>query len=183
MPKMLQYLKDVGVKVRTNEEVMNLSLKNGQIHEIITDKGTVSADEFILSAGSWTGILSKKLNIKLPLQPGKGYRINVKRPLGITMPAVLMESSMAVTPMNGFTRFAGTMEFSGINDKIRKERVQAIAAGAKKYYPEIEITAEEKSQAKSGMRPVTPDGLPYICLLYTSPSPRDQRGSRMPSSA
>ena len=24
---------------------------------------------------------------------------------------------------------------------------------------------------------------PHICLLYTSPSPRDQRGSRMPSSA
>ena len=23
----------------------------------------------------------------------------------------------------------------------------------------------------------------WICLLYTSPSPRDQRGSRMPSSA
>ena len=27
------------------------------------------------------------------------------------------------------------------------------------------------------------DDLPTICLLYTSPSPRDQRGSRMPSSA
>ena len=26
-------------------------------------------------------------------------------------------------------------------------------------------------------------GLSYRCLLYTSPSPRDQRGSRMPSSA
>ena len=25
--------------------------------------------------------------------------------------------------------------------------------------------------------------LAIICLLYTSPSPRDQRGSRMPSSA
>ena len=25
--------------------------------------------------------------------------------------------------------------------------------------------------------------LPMTCLLYTSPSPRDQRGSRMPSSA
>ena len=25
--------------------------------------------------------------------------------------------------------------------------------------------------------------LAYFCLLYTSPSPRDQRGSRMPSSA
>ena len=27
------------------------------------------------------------------------------------------------------------------------------------------------------------DGNPKVCLLYTSPSPRDQRGSRMPSSA
>ena len=31
--------------------------------------------------------------------------------------------------------------------------------------------------------PGTPDEQPEICLLYTSPSPRDQRGSRMPSSA
>ena len=29
----------------------------------------------------------------------------------------------------------------------------------------------------------TSDTMYYICLLYTSPSPRDQRGSRMPSSA
>ena len=27
------------------------------------------------------------------------------------------------------------------------------------------------------------DGITTACLLYTSPSPRDQRGSRMPSSA
>ena len=27
------------------------------------------------------------------------------------------------------------------------------------------------------------NSLPTNCLLYTSPSPRDQRGSRMPSSA
>ena len=27
------------------------------------------------------------------------------------------------------------------------------------------------------------DALPYYCLLYTSPSPRDKRQSRMPSSA
>ena len=27
------------------------------------------------------------------------------------------------------------------------------------------------------------DGTYEVCLLYTSPSPRDQRGSRMPSSA
>jgi len=69
------------------------------------------------------------MKIKLPLQAGKGYRINVERQTGISMPSILMEASMAVTPMKGFTRFAGTMEFSGINKTIRKERVRAIANG------------------------------------------------------
>ena len=32
-------------------------------------------------------------------------------------------------------------------------------------------------------KPVMPGVLMIDCLLYTSPSPRDQRGSRMPSSA
>ena len=30
---------------------------------------------------------------------------------------------------------------------------------------------------------VTPENLAYTCLLYTSPSPRDPKTSRMPSSA
>lgn len=162
MPKMLQHLKDSGVNIQTNEEVLDLTLENGKIKEIKTSSGLYTADEIVLAAGSWSGSLSKKLKIDLPLQPGKGYRINVKRPLGISMPAILMESSMAVTPMKGFTRFAGTMEFSGINTHIRKERVEAIAAGARKFYPSLEITSEEKSNAKTGLRPVTPDGLPYI---------------------
>lgn len=162
MPKMLEYLKSVGVKIQINEEVLDLSLANDKVKEIKTSKDSYYADEVVLAAGSWSGELTKQLMIKLPLQAGKGYRINVERPLGISMPAVLMEASMAVTPMKGFTRFAGTMEFSGINDYIRKERVEAIAAGAKKFYPELEISTEEKSKAKAGMRPVTPDGLPYI---------------------
>ncbi len=162
MPKMLRYLSDAGVDIRTGEEVLDLSVKNGGIHQIITSKGTYAPDEVVLAAGSWSGQLSKKLNIKLPLQAGKGYRINVSRPTGISLPAILMEAKMAVTPMQGFTRFAGTMEFSGINDIIRKERVLAIAKGARTFYPELEINAREIAEAKTGMRPVSPDGLPYI---------------------
>ncbi|NNE75813.1 MAG: FAD-binding oxidoreductase, partial [Pricia sp.] len=97
-----------------------------------------------------------------PLQGGKGYRIDVHRPIGISMPAILMEAKMAVTPMHGFTRFAGTMEFSGLNHTIRKERVEAIANGARRFYPDLEITAEEMASAETGLRPVSPDGLAYI---------------------
>ena len=162
MPKLLAYLKEVGVTILTNEEVIDMVVEKNAIQEIKTTNGTYTADQFVLAAGSWSGTLSKKLRIDLPLQAGKGYRINVARPTGIGMPAILMEASMAVTPMAGFTRFAGTMEFSGINDQVRKERVEAIARGAQQFYPEIAILAEEKEAAKTGLRPVSPDGLPYI---------------------
>lgn len=162
MPKMVKYLKGVGVGLKTNEEVREITTSSGIITEIITSKAAYKADEVVLAAGSWSGEISKQLAVKLPLQAGKGYSINVKKPTGISIPAVLMEAKAAVTPMQGFTRFAGTMEFSGINDTIRKERVEAIANAAKSYYPEIEISKEDKSNAKSGLRPVSPDGLPYI---------------------
>ena len=107
-------------------------------------------------------ILSKKLGLKILLQAGKGYRINTFRETGITLPAILAEAKAAVTPMNGFTRFAGTMEISGINHNINKVRVEAIANAATRYYPEISLSTEEKNEAACGLRPVTPDGLPYI---------------------
>jgi D-amino-acid dehydrogenase len=162
MPKMLNYLKSVGVNICINEEVNDIKTENGVIKEVITDKNNYHPDEVILAAGSWSGELSKKLNLKLSLQGGKGYRINVARNTGISMPAILMEAKMAVTPMTGFTRFAGTMEFSGNNNIVRKERVLAIANGAHSFYPDLKINSAEIESAKTGLRPVSPDGLPYI---------------------
>lgn len=162
MPRMLNFLQNAGVQVKINEEVLDVVHGDGKVEKVVTDKASYNAEEVVLAAGSWSGKLSKKLNIRLPLQAGKGYRINLERNTGISMPAILMEASMAVTPMKGYTRFAGTMEFSGINTTIRKERVRAIANGARKFYPELEITEAEMANAKTGMRPVSPDGLPYI---------------------
>lgn len=156
------YLKSVGVAFHTNEKVTDLEVSNNTISSITTDKQTFKADEFVLAAGSWSGILSKKLGLKLLLQAGKGYRINTHKETGITIPAILCETKAAVTPMNGFTRFAGTMEIAGINHKINNVRVDAIAAAINRYYPGIHVTEEEKADAQCGLRPVSPDGLAYI---------------------
>lgn len=162
MEEMKAHLKASGVHFRTNEKVENLAVKNGRITAIITNKQTINADEFILAAGSWSGLLSKKLGLKILLQAGKGYRINTEKPTGITIPAILADAKAAVTPMNGFTRFAGTMEIAGINHNINKVRVEAIANAVNRYYPEIKLSQEEKNNAACGLRPVSPDGLPYI---------------------
>ena len=42
---------------------------------------------------------------------------------------------------------------------------------------------KEKINLNKSKKVYLEDAQYYICLLYTSPSPRDQRGSRMPSSA
>src|SRR5690606_32790271 len=159
MTEMKAHLKAVGVTFFLNEKVEDLVVKNEVIEAVKTNNQTLKADEFVLSAGSWSALLSKKLGLNLLLQAGKGYRINTSRDTGITIPSILAEAKVAVTPMHGFTRFAGTMEIAGINDKINKIRVEAIAKATKSYYPEVTLTQEEKNDAASGLRPVSPDGL------------------------
>ncbi|MEM1258315.1 MAG: FAD-dependent oxidoreductase [Bacteroidota bacterium] len=162
MPKMIQYLEKMGVGIYKNEEVMDFSISHKKITSIHTNLSEHKIDEVVFAGGSWTSQLVRKLGIQLSIQAGKGYRIDVAKSTGITMPALLLEAKMAVTPMLGFTRFAGTMEFSGINATIRKERVEAIANGAERFYEGLEIPAEDRNNAQCGLRPVSPDGLPYI---------------------
>lgn len=162
MSEMKTYLLSKGVKILLNETVEDLHLDNGTITSIVTDKQTLKADEYVMAAGSWSPLLTKKLGLNLLMQAGKGYRINTYRETGISIPAILTEAKAAVTPMHGFTRFAGTMEIAGINHDINKVRVEAIAKAATRYYPDVELTSDEKNDATCGLRPVTPDGLAYI---------------------
>jgi len=162
MAEMKSWLLANGVLIMANEKIIDLTVTNSNITEVFTATQSYRADAFVLAAGSWSSKLSAKLGIKLRLQAGKGYRINSFQKTNITMPAVLAESKIAVTPMNGFTRFAGTMEIAGINHSIRAERVAAIASAVQNYYPEVKVSQEEKEAAACGLRPITPDGRPYI---------------------
>ena len=54
------------------------------------------------------------------------------------------------------------MEINKINHKINPVRVNAIANSASKYYQGLKISTQDKEAAECGLRPVTPDGLPYI---------------------
>ncbi|NNE02878.1 MAG: FAD-dependent oxidoreductase [Eudoraea sp.] len=162
MTQLQEYLQSKGVQFRKRETVQTFRTKGSKIAAVITNKGQYQPDEVVFASGSWTQQLGKALNLNVSIQPGKGYRINVHRSMGIVLPAVLMEAKVAVTPMQGFTRFAGTMELSGINHTIRIERVRAIAKAAGNYYETAQIKEAEIKEAQCGLRPVTPDGLPYI---------------------
>ncbi|WP_435416594.1 NAD(P)/FAD-dependent oxidoreductase [Polaribacter aestuariivivens] len=162
MKEMIAYLEKNGVVFYKNETVTDLDVSSEKITKIVTDKREIEVDEVVLAAGSWSPKIIKKIGLKIPIQAGKGYSINVKNDTNITIPAILCEAKVAVTPMEGFTRFAGTMEIAGINNTINSKRVDAIANAAKNYYENVTISSQEKENATCGLRPCSPDGLPYI---------------------
>lgn len=162
MPQLKQYLEKNGVTFLENQEVGDIIVNEDKITAIKTKNSELKADEYVIATGSWTQNFAKKMNINIPIQAGKGYRINVERETNITIPGILMEAKVAVTPMNGFTRFAGTMEIGGINHTINPVRVNAIANAAENYYNDLKINQEEKSAGQCGLRPCSPDGLPFI---------------------
>lgn len=170
MPRLQETLKKSGVEFQPNIRVTGFQKNGGRVSAVLGEKSngeiatevTFSADEVVLASGAWTPQLMKSLGLRLSLQAGKGYRIDLKRPTPVTLPAVLMESKVAITPMSGFTRFAGTMELSGVNHKIRMNRVRAIAEGVASYYTDLTARESELQEASCGLRPVSPDGLPYI---------------------
>ena len=162
MTEMVSYLKEKGVTFYTHEKVQDLVISKDAIKEVMTTKRKLKADEVLIAAGSWSPLLTRKLGVKIPIQAGKGYRINTERETGITIPALLVEAKVAVTPMNGFTRFAGTMELAGFNDNINPKRVKSISNSVSNYYQGLSLTKEEEATADFGLRPCSPDGLPYI---------------------
>lgn len=162
MLKMKAYLQSKGVVFYTDETVLDFTFKNQKVSAITTTNLLLSCDELVIASGSWSPILAKKLGIKLLVQAGKGYRININRPTGINYPTILAERNTAVTPMDGFTRFGGTMEIAGLQQRINPIRVKAIADAAKAFYPNLTITKAEMDDAACGLRPLSPDGLPFI---------------------
>lgn len=162
MSALHHYLISAGVQFFLNENVLDFTIKSNKINSVSTTNRQLNADEFLVASGTWSATLLEKLNIKLLLQPGKGYAFESKRISEISTPTILVEAKTAVTPMLGFTRFAGTMELSGLNNKLNKKRVDAIASAVHRFYPELSFSPDETSKAKFGYRPLSPDGMPYI---------------------
>jgi len=152
---------EMGVDVIEKCKVTNFKTSGSRIDSIRTNKGNYFSKNYILASGAWSPFLSKKLGVKIPIQPGKGYSITLERPEGcVKIPLILNEASMAVTPWKSGLRLGGTMEFSGYNSKINYRRIEALKRGARRYLKEPgEIPMKEEWY---GWRPMTPDGMPII---------------------
>jgi D-amino-acid dehydrogenase len=149
--------------IQTNCPVTDIHTERGKIVKLNTSQGNFEADLFVVTGGAWLPELTKMAGIRIPLMPGKGYSITKKKPpLKLNTPAILCEARVAITPMNGFMRYGGTMEIAAVNNTINLKRVAAILEAVPKYFPNLQLDMPETKEIWYGFRPCSPDGLPYI---------------------
>jgi len=163
MNALLKYLLNNGVDVVRNKEVDKIETSGNRITKVFTGNTAWEADEYILAAGSWSPAVAKMADVKISLMPGKGYSFMEPEPQQrVTIPALLCEARVAITPMNGQLRYGGTMELDKINTRINMQRVKGIVESVPAYFPDLKPAVPAEKDIWYGFRPSSPDGLPYI---------------------
>jgi len=153
----------LGVQFVWDTEVAGLSVSGRKIYAVRTAGGEFSADEIILCGGSWSPLLVRALGLKIPLQAGKGYSLTLPKPRELPeLCSIFTEARMAITPMGSALRFGGTMEIAGLNEDINSVRIQGIIKSVPKYFPKFSALDFAGIQPWRGLRPCSPDGLPYL---------------------
>lgn len=157
------YLVARGVQFQLNTTVTGFEKSGDKIKAVITDKGKFDCVQLVVATGSWMPVVARMMGIKLLLQPGKGYSHTYQHiEKNIKYPAILVDGRCAITPWGKQLRIGGTMELSGINNKVLINCMQGIYDSAKDFYPGLQIDFPPADKIWNGLRPVTPDGLPYI---------------------
>jgi len=152
-----------GARWHWGEEVMAIESKAQTIQTVVTSRSRISADEIVVCGGSWSPKLAAGLGLRLPLQAGKGYSLTLEHPPQLPRTcAIFHEARVAVTPMGSTLRIGGTMEIGGLNDRIDPRRVQGIIKAVPEYYPEFKTSDFSNIKPWFGLRPCSPDGLPYL---------------------
>lgn len=158
----------LGVELRTGAAVRAVRVDGGRARGVALESGeVVPAEAVVIATGAYSGGLLEALGLGLPVQPAKGYHQDRDPQREGTPPlasaCLLGEGSVFCTPMDGFVRFAGTLEFSGLNHEIRRDRLEQLMRVAALYMDGV--GPAEPLHEWVGLRPMTPDGLPAIGRL------------------
>lgn len=144
-------------------EITGWKKQGNTLAAVCTRAGEISGDQFVLALGTWSDDMSRDLDLRLPMQAGKGYSVTVAKPVELPEKcAIFTEARVAITPMGSALRFGGTMEIAGRSETVNPRRVHGIIKAACKYFPRFKEADFAGIEPWHGLRPCSPDGLPYL---------------------
>jgi D-amino-acid dehydrogenase len=156
-------LRQHGVTLRFDTTVQRLQRDGTRIAGIITDRGTLAADAYVVALGSAAAPMLRPLGIDLPIYPVKGYSLTIDLDGKIPAPrsSVMDEHyKVMITRLGTRLRVAGIAEIAGDDVSIRPSGPATVLQSLRELFPEV--AKDGGISAWAGLRPMTPDGPPYL---------------------
>ena len=154
-----------GVRFRFNTSVSRIISQGLHIQALHTGQGDITADHYVLAAGSYSPQLTRLLGLKLPIYPVKGYSVTIDSAVdhGLRVPIVDFEQKIVIAPLGKKLRIAGTAEFNGYDKTLNQKRGAHILRQALAILPQHVESAEQGEVTHwTGLRPMTCDGPPIL---------------------
>jgi D-amino-acid dehydrogenase len=155
-----------GVRFRYGTTVQAIEAKGGEVTAVVTDKGRLEADRYVLALASESPLVARPLGIRLPIYPVKGYSLTVPGaawPGRPKIPVVDETRKFGLIPFGERLRISGSAEIIGYDTVIREKRMSAILSAAADIYPDFSRCRDPKTDKLwACLRPVTPDGPPIL---------------------
>jgi D-amino-acid dehydrogenase len=153
----------LGVKFRQGVAIERLVADGERITGVVTSKGELKADSFVLALGSYSPLMLRQVGIRIPVYPVKGYSITI--PIvdagGAPESTVMDETfKVAITRLGDRIRVGGTAEIAGYDLTLRKARRDTLEHSVTDLFPRGGDTS--KAEFWCGLRPMTPDGTPVV---------------------
>jgi D-amino-acid dehydrogenase len=156
-------LAKAGCTFHWETDCTSFSKSAGKVQAVQTVQGEIAADEFIICGGVWSSAIARELGLSLPMQAGKGYSVTLPEPAELPqLCSLLHEARVAVTPIGSALRIGGTMEIAGVDESVSEARVQGIIESVPRYFPAFKADDFAGLPRWSGLRPCSPDGLPFL---------------------
>jgi D-amino-acid dehydrogenase len=152
----------LGATIRLSTTVRTLQADANRITGVVTDKGALEADVYVLALGVGSPAVARTAGIRLPIYPAKGYTVNFPIHDGRAPKTGGVDEDLLVAwaPLGDKLRMTSTAEFAGFDRTTRESSFANIMRMARELLPEAaDYTAGER---RACLRPMTPDGPPVI---------------------
>jgi len=160
-------LKMPNVRLLENCAVSDFLIEGGRVCGTHTSSGVIRAGNVVLAAGAWSGELLKALGLDLPVAPVKGQMILYKCAEDFLPAMVLGKGRYAIPRRDGHVLIGSTLEHAGFDKTPTQDALASLKASAEELLPAL--AHAEVVGHWAGLRPGSPEGIPYIGELADFP--------------
>lgn len=140
--------------------ITDVEIQDGTCIGVKTDQGLLTADQYVLTLGAWSGPLARKLGVKVPMESERGYHIEYVNPsIQLKNTVMVAAGKFAMNSMNGRLRCAGIVEFASLDAPPSQEPFALLKRQVKDLFPDLTY---DRVDEWMGHRPSTSDSLPII---------------------